>query len=274
MTCPPSGPARPHRRCAQTSLPLACPGTFAENGGLKLSIVIPAYNEEQLLGQTLQRLDECRAVLADAGWESEVIVCDNASSDRTAAIAREAGVKVVHEPRRQIARARNRGALEATGDWLVFVDADSRPSAGLFAEVVERIRSGRCLAGGSTVRLEAGYPLASMVAGFWNCISRINRWMAGSFIFCETEAFRSIGGFSEELFVSEEIDLSRRLRALARKRGLKIVILYRHPLHTSARKMRLYSTWDHLRFAFRMALRPAGVVRDREACDIWYDGRR
>ena len=65
--------------------------------------------------------------------------------------------------------------------------------------------------------------------------------LAGSFIFCEARAFRQVGGFSNELFAGEEIDLSRRLKRLARERKKRIVILHRHPLLTSARKMHLYT---------------------------------
>jgi len=54
-----------------------------------------------------------------------MIVCDNNSTDRTAEIARAAGAIVVYEPVNQIARRRNCGAAAATGDWLIFVDADS-----------------------------------------------------------------------------------------------------------------------------------------------------
>ena len=49
---------------------------------------------------------------------------------------------MVFEPVNQIARARNTGAAAATGDWLVFIDADSHPSAELFAEVAEQIGGG------------------------------------------------------------------------------------------------------------------------------------
>jgi glycosyltransferase involved in cell wall biosynthesis len=76
-------------------------------------------------------------------WKSELIVCDNNSTDYTADIARAAGATVVFEPVNQIARARNRGAEAATGDWLLFIDADSHPSAGLFTDVVEQIKSDR-----------------------------------------------------------------------------------------------------------------------------------
>src|SRR5215471_15202166 len=77
---------------------------------MKISIVIPAFNEEKLLPATLKAVNEARSAFGDRGWQSELIVCDNNSSDGTAVIAREAGAQVVFEPVNQIARARNTGA--------------------------------------------------------------------------------------------------------------------------------------------------------------------
>lgn len=241
---------------------------------MKVSIVIPAFNEERLLGQTLQHVKTALTAFVSLGWVVEVIVCDNNSTDRTAEIARAAGATVVFEPVNQIARARNRGALAATGDWLLFVDADSQPSAELLAEVAQQILSGRCLAGGCTIRYDGYHPMANFGAGLWNRLSRSRRLLAGSFIFCEAAAFRKVGGFSNELFAGEELDLSKRLGQLARETGREIVILHRHPLLTSARKMRLYSTWELLRFVLLAGLNQKRVLRSREACHSWYDGRR
>ena len=70
------------------------------------------------------------AAFTARGWTTELIVCDNNSSDATPAIAAAAGARVVFEPVNQIGRARNAAAAAATGDWLVFVDADSHPTAG------------------------------------------------------------------------------------------------------------------------------------------------
>ena len=241
---------------------------------LKISIIIPAFNEERLLAATLEHVNAARAVFSRRGWETELIVCDNNSTDRTAEIARAAGARVLFEPLNQIARARNTGAAAASGEWLLFIDADSHPSAELLSDVVAQIESGRCLAGGSTIQLEAGYPMANFVTGIWNSVSRWRRLLAGSFIFCEAAAFRQVGGFNHEFFAGEELDLSKRLLDLARTSGREIVILHRHPLLTSARKVRLYSSWEHLRFVVRAAFRPGTVMRNREACHTWYDGRR
>lgn len=207
-------------------------------------------------------------------WEAELIVCNNNSTDRTAEIVAAAGAKVVFEPINQIARARNRGAEAASGDWLVFVDADSHPSAELFDDVAKQIESGRCLAGGATVRLEARYVKGNLIAGLWNGVSRVCRWVAGSFIFCDAAAFRKIGGFSQELFASEEIELSKRLKKLARAERKKIVILHRHPILTSARKIHLYTAREHFLFLAKTVLVGGRTLNSREACHTWYDGRR
>jgi glycosyltransferase involved in cell wall biosynthesis len=241
---------------------------------VKISIVVPAYNEAKLLRASLREIRAACRAFTERGWESELIVCDNNSTDRTAELARLEQAQVVFEPVNQIGRARNRGAEAATGDWLIFVDADSFPSPALFADVAETIRSGHCLAGGSTVRLDQPSLVGGALVQFWNVISRTFRWAAGSFIFCQASAFREAGGFSPDLFASEEVDLSRRLRKLARARGQRLCILHRHPLTTSARKLHLYSAGEHLRFWLGAVLRPKQTIRSRAACANWYDGRR
>jgi glycosyltransferase involved in cell wall biosynthesis len=240
---------------------------------VKISVIIPAFNEERLLGGTLAQVKSAMAAFAQRHWECELIVCDNNSTDHTAEIARAAGATVVFEPVNQIARARNSGAAAATGDWLIFVDADSQPGVELFADVAEQIQSGRCLAGGTTVRMDEKHLLAEFFTWLWNWSSRTGRWLAGSFIFVETAAFRKIGGFSDKLFAGEELDLSKRLKQLARATGGEIVILHRHPLVTSARKMRLYTAWDHLKLVTHVLFNRRALY-NRESCSLWYDGRR
>ncbi len=226
------------------------------------------------MARTLAAVKAARPAFANLGWASQLVVCDNNSTDQTAQIARAAGATVVFEPVNQIARARNTGAAAATGDWFIFIDADSLPGAALFAEVAEQIQSSRCLAGGATLRLEGHHPLAHFVTCIWNRISRQRRWLAGAFIFCEAAAFRKVGGFSHEMFAGEELDLSLRLAELGRETNREIVILHRHPLLTSDRKVRLYSSWEHLRFMLRAGFDQKRTLRNRDACHAWYDGRR
>ncbi len=86
-----------------------------------LSVVIPAYNEETRLGPTLARIKE---YLSAQSYHSEILVVDNASSDRTSEAAREAGAKVIAEPQRGKGAAVRRGMLAAQGEYVLFSDAD------------------------------------------------------------------------------------------------------------------------------------------------------
>lgn len=240
---------------------------------MKVSVIVPAYNEERLLAATLGSIRSA-AQAFDGACDWELVVCDNNSSDRTAEIARAAGARVVFESHNQIARARNAGAASAVGDWFVFIDADSAPGRELFADLVALIGSGRCVAGGSTLAPEGSTLGYRLVVAAWNVLSRACRWAAGSFIFCEASAFRELGGFNEELYAAEEIDFFRRLKPLARRRGRSLVILHRHPLRTSDRKLRLYTWREHLAFLGRLILRPRRTLRSASGCHAWYDGRR
>ena len=241
---------------------------------MRISIVVPAFNEAAGLGAALCSIRSAAREFDRRGWSSELIVCDNNSTDGTAALAREAGATVVFEPVNQIGRARNTGATRATGDWLIFVDADSHPSAALFGDVAVEIEGGRCLAGGSTIAYDTPHLFVRAIVRAWNIASRLNRWAAGSFIFCEAAAFREAGGFNLELFAGEEIDLFRRLKRAARTRGRAITILHRHPLLTSDRKMRLYTAREIAMFMLRTALTPRRTLRNPSQCFAWYDGRR
>jgi glycosyltransferase involved in cell wall biosynthesis len=241
---------------------------------VKISVIVPAFNEEKLLGASLAEIKSAATAFAVRGWEFELVVCDNNCTDRTAEIAQAAGAKVVFEPVNQIGRARNCGAAAAAGDWLVFVDADTHPSAELFTEVAERIASGQVIAGGSTIQLDEKIFSATLVTELWNWTSRLKKLMAGSFIFVEARAFRSIGGFNHEFFAAEELDLSQRLKKVARAEGKKICILHRHPIKTSARKVRLYSPREMGGFFLRSLFAPRKTMRNREAAYMWYDGRR
>jgi len=241
---------------------------------MKVSVVVPAFNEQKLIQETLRRIKHACSSLQKLGWETEVIVCDNNSTDATAVLAREEGARVVFEPVNQIGRARNTGAAAATGGWLIFIDADSHPSPELFRDVAAAISSGSYLAGGCTVQLEGFTSGWRLLVRAWNGLSRLGRLMAGSFIFCEREAFEAVGGFNLELYAKEEIDLSRKLKRLARKRQKKIVILHRHPLMTSNRKVKLYSRGEMLRFLVHNALSLGRTLRSSKDCFPWYDGRR
>ena len=242
---------------------------------MRVSVVLPAFNEEKLLPAALAAVKAAASAFTARGWEWECVVCDNNSTDGTSAVACAAGATVVFEPVNQIGRARDAGARVATGEWLVFIDADSTPSAELFASIAKRIAEGRALGGGSTVELEPGTPrFARFVCGLWNLWSRLAGWAAGSCVWVEAAAFRTVGGFGTEYYAGEEVFLSRRLKSLARRSGRRFVILADHPLRTSSRKLKLYTLTEGGSFFFRMLFTAGRAAKRPENCEIWYDGRR
>jgi glycosyltransferase involved in cell wall biosynthesis len=246
----------------------------ATSRAITISIVVPAFNEAHGLAASLASIRSAAAAFDARGVGWELIVCDNNSTDATAAIARDAGAQVVFEPVNQISRARNAGAAHATGGWLLFIDADSHPSAALLADVVDAIASGRYLAGGATVAVDSDDRMSQWIVRTWNAASRIFRIAAGSFIFCEAPTFREVGGFSLELFATEELDLFKRLKRVARRRRRGIAILSAHPLHTSGRKARLYSKREIATSMLKSVLTGGRTLKSRDECYVWYDGRR
>ncbi len=234
----------------------------------RLSVLIPAFNEEQLLPATLQSVHASFAAVNHADYE--IVVCDNNSTDRTAAIAQAAGARVVFEPHNQIARARNTAARAATAEWLLFLDADTELNPAALDDLLCEVRSGTVGGGGSTIRMDASLPdhPARFVVGLWNLISRVARLAAGSFIFCPRDAWETVGGFDERCYASEEIWFSRGLKRCCRARGRRFVILHRAPIITSARKLHWYSPLELFRQFVRLAL--PGAWHRRENCATWY----
>ena len=241
---------------------------------IKISIIVPAFNEEKLIAQSLAAMKDAAIAFTDRGWAWELVVCDNNSKDRTSEIAQAAGARVVFEPKNQISRARNTGASIAQGEWFLFVDADSQPSKELLGDLADTIAGGRALGGGAAVKLDQDIGRVGMVAELWNKLSRWQKWAAGSFVYCEASAFRELKGFSLELFASEEIEFSQRLKKLAKARGREVIILKKFPLITSARKAHLYTKGEHIRFMLRTIFSRGQTLKNADTAAIWYDGRR
>ncbi len=241
-----------------------------------ISIIVPAFNEEKLLADSLRAVKTAATEAfgaAGLGWE--LIVCDNNSTDRTSEIARAEGAKVVFEPLNQIGRARNTGAAAASGEWLLFIDADSQPSRELLADAAELTRRPDVLLAGATMAPDTDDFLFRLCSGVWNRMSRLRRLVAGSFILVRGAAFHEIGGFDLKFYAGEEIDFALRIqKRIGRRDRRKTIILHRHPILTSARKFKLYSKTEVLRFLLRSVFRPRKTVSSREACVLWYDGRR
>ena len=169
---------------------------------------------------------------------------------------------------RQIARARNAGALAATGSTLIFVDADTIvPEATLLA-TVEALRRG-AVGGGATVGVDGRLPLwAWLLLPVIRGVLRAGHVAAGCYVFCSRAAFDAAGGFDERLFAAEEIAFCRTLQ----RQGS--VVTLREPVMTSGRKLRSHSGWELLRLCVGVARQGTGVILSRDRLSLWYGERR
>lgn len=241
---------------------------------MHLSIIIPAFNEARLITRTLESVAASIHANRQPGFTSDILVVDNNSTDNTAALARQLGAQVVFEPINQIGRARNAGAAHTTGDWVLFLDADSLLSPGLLADILQLIESGKCVGCGSTLRMDGLPWWANLTLRFWTALSVLCRWAAGALIVCRRDAFEEVGGFDQELYALDEIRLSKQLKQWGRQRGLRFTILTEHPLETSSRKVSLYSAREIAMQIFRIFFLPKRTLQNKKHLSVWYDGRR
>jgi glycosyltransferase involved in cell wall biosynthesis len=230
-----------------------------------ISFVIPAHNEELLLGRTLRSI---HAAAGAVGEPYEIVVTDDASTDGTAEVATEHGARVVSIARRQIAASRNAGGRAAQGEELVFVDADTVVNAEVVRAAVRALRRG-AVGGGCAVRLDGPLPLyARLLMPLVVRAFALARLAGGCFLFCTRRAFDTVGGFNEGMFGAEEVAMSRALGRQGR------FVVLRESVVTSGRKLRAYSGWEVLATLTRLAARGPGAVRRREGMEFWYGPRR
>lgn len=241
---------------------------------MHISFIIPAFNEEQLIEQCLHSLADSIADNQAYGYTHEIIVVDNNSTDKTAQLAARVGAKVVFESVNHIARARAAGANVAQGDWLVFMDADCLMNPGLTRDIFELIKQGKHIGAGSTLYMPDQPWWAEVLLRIWTVLSVLLGWAAGALIVCNAAAFREVGGFNLTLYAAEEIELSQKLKQYGRKHKLKFTVLSSHPLETSSRKTRLYSSGEIFGQFVRLILSPLGSLRNKKKLPMWYDGRR
>lgn len=211
---------------------------------MKLSIVIPAYNEEKYLPLCLE------SVLAELkktphAQDVEVIVVNNASSDNTGQVAASfAGVKVVNESRKGLVAARSAGYLASAGELIANIDADTKLPAGWIDKVfAEFARDEKLVAlSGPYVYYDAS-KFDRMLVVLWYRLGEVTHFInqyllkkgamlqGGNFIVRRT-ALEQIGGFDTSIeFWGEDTDIARRISKVG-----KVKFTFQLPMYTSARR--------------------------------------
>lgn len=174
-----------------------------QKNNISVSIVIPAFNEEECIGDTLQAISSY-----PPGESYEVIVVDNGSDDATASIAQQYGALLVSYENATIAAVRNRGVAESRGEVLVFLDADvlvTQSWASEMPHVVESLHESPNLVTGSRCLPPE---TDNWFIKYW--FGRLAHYEApyinSGHLITTRKLFDQIGGFSEHLRTAEDYD--------------------------------------------------------------------
>jgi len=211
---------------------------------MKVSVIIPAYNEERCLPKTLERVYGALSVISSL---SEVIVVDNDSRDGTGRVAAGFGAKVVREREHNISRVRNTGAENSTGDVLIFIDADTLVPATLFQKILALMEDEKCFGGAVAVEYEefqrrwVKYYLAGWK--FWGAVFNMAQ---GAAQFCRSSVFTELGGYDRTIFMGEDVEFYWRLSGFARRNGGRLHFIERPSVVTSTRRFDKMSLWRTL----------------------------
>ena len=200
----------------------------------RVSVVVPAYNEEFLLPACLEAL---RA--QDYGGEIELIVVDNASTDRTAMVARRFGVTLVEEPKRGYCSALIAGFARATGEIIAMTDADSIAPRDWVSRLVlayEQMPEAVAI-GGEIEYFDPNWKGRLITRGLLPLIYLADRQnprghhLWGGNFSVRRSAFLAVGGWNPDYELHADAELSERLRQAG-----KVVLVRSLAVRSSCRR--------------------------------------
>jgi glycosyltransferase involved in cell wall biosynthesis len=199
----------------------------------KISLIIPAYNEEKYLGECL------REALKNGGELHEIIVVNNASTDNTKSVAQSfETVKVVDESRKGLTKARQRGFLETEGEILAYNDADTKMPKGWVEKVVKHFEKDEtlvCVSGPGIYYDQSS--IGKIIAWVYWFVAYIIHFFVGYMVYganfaVKKSALEKIGGFDESIsFYGEDTNLARRLSKVG-----KVKFVLNFYIYNSARR--------------------------------------
>lgn len=208
----------------------------------RFSIIIPAYNEAQLLPRLLDSI-RIAAIRYDGG-SVETIVADNQSTDNTGEVAKSRGAMVVSVEKRRIAAARNGGADASSGDILCFIDADSQIHPDTFIEIDKAMSDDTIIAGATGVYLER--KSVGLVLTYLMMLPLI--WITGmdtGVVFCRREDFEAVAGYNEQLYFAEDVAFLYALKKRGSHKNQRLTRIPRVKALGSTRKFDEKGDWHY-----------------------------
>ena len=209
-----------------------------------ISVIIPAFNEEGYLGETLASLNRAKAFLqGEGGHPAEIIVVDNDSDDSTADVARALSATVASERQHNIAKVRNTGAKLSNGDVLVFVDADTVVPDKLLSRIVEAMADATCFGGAVDPDYRPMKLTVKVYLQFWRILGKLTGMAQGATQFCRRDLFFALNGYDETLFMGEDVDLHWRLKRIAKRQNGSVVFIEDLRVVPSTRRLDQWRLW-------------------------------
>jgi len=208
---------------------------------MKISVIIPAYNEERSLPRTLESIT---GALSLSDCASEIIVVDNESTDGTRQIAERYGATIVGENEHNIAQVRNTGATNSTGDILIFIDADTTVPSSLFRKIHNAMNDENCFGGAVAVDYEnLEKPLMRLYLGGWKFWASVFKMAQGATQFCRRSVFEKLGGYDRTIFVGEDVEFYWRLSRFAKQHKGHLQFINDPKVVTSSRRFNKMNVW-------------------------------
>lgn len=251
-------------RSRTEQLEVDMPSDGETKASVAISVVVPAFNEANYLGPTVDAIRTSQAQLPPEVAESvELVVVDDRSTDSTRAVAAGLVDQVVAGPRMGIGAARNAGALMACGDTLVFIDADARVEPGVLPAIHEAIAAG---AVGGAIRPTYWSPRRSIqvLLRFWDWYAPRRDITQGVCQFFDRSLFFALDGYRSDLLMAEDTDLYH--RALARCGEQAVYMVQGPAVHPS---MRRYEQSSVARLWWQM--NPVSTRLFRRSARLWKD---
>lgn len=232
------------------------------------SFVIPAYNEQAYLGDTIDKINSIFQLI-NPELNYEIIVCDNNSTDKTSEIAKAKQCQLVHCAERSIAKTRNTGAKIAQGEWIIFLDADSYPGENLIKTIITLEKSGQFIGFGACVKVIGGKKWFRFALESKNWSMKTFNWCLGGFICCRKDAYIDIGGFDETIYAFEEEYFIKKLKRKAKEIKLKFTVLDSY-FYTSGRKSETVSFIDFIKLSGNIWFNKKNAIRNKHKMNFWY----
>ena len=193
---------------------------------MRVSVIIPALNEEKNIEATL-----CSIKGQDYKGEVELIVADGKSTDKTVAIAKKYGAKVVVEPTRTIAAGRQAGAKIAKGDIFLYTDADTLVDPQWIRRMVDAFSDPKVgVAYGVIQPRDASWIEFHLIGGSstlaaWSLNLVGLDYVSGNNMAIRSSVFKKIGGFNISLKTGEDTDIVQRARKVSKARFVKDAVI-------------------------------------------------